>query len=274
MRYRGPASEWSSELQVEVSMSKALNPQLLPGRITAAHCSFITEDGWVGLGPKALNLPVTTDDQSVKREPQTQPNRHQERKPTCQMVRFTESFEKRTQHLLFAGQLAFFPASRARAPPGSLPTYAIQMQRLLCCDRDVPDQVHLYLFRLLVEEVLPRWESSEGLDLCQSGTGCACYSLLVKLESAGRARQRPHFPLQQHNHLVRRRDDHEILIFLTPARADTATQRHGCYREMILPLQSCAAQIPVKSREERKYTSIRRSAKGHDGSPTNSAAGA
>jgi len=32
-------------LQVEVSLSKALNPQLLPGRITAAHCSLITKDG-------------------------------------------------------------------------------------------------------------------------------------------------------------------------------------------------------------------------------------
>jgi len=31
-------------VHVEVSLSKALNPQLLPG-ITAAHCSLITTDG-------------------------------------------------------------------------------------------------------------------------------------------------------------------------------------------------------------------------------------
>lgn len=40
-----------------------------------------------------------------------------------------------------------------------LSTYAIQMQRLVCCDRALPDQVHLYLFRLSVEEVVSdsRW---------------------------------------------------------------------------------------------------------------------
>lgn len=43
-----------------------------------------------------------------------------------------------------------------------LPTYAIQMQRLVRCDRAVPDQVHLYLFRLNVEEVVSdsRWGCS------------------------------------------------------------------------------------------------------------------
>ncbi|KAM3612148.1 uncharacterized protein V6R79_003575 [Siganus canaliculatus] len=40
-----------------------------------------------------------------------------------------------------------------------LSTYAIQMQKLPCCDMAVPDQVHLYLFRLNVEEVLS--DSSE-----------------------------------------------------------------------------------------------------------------
>jgi len=30
---------------VKVSLSKTLNPQLLPDRFTAAHCSLITKDG-------------------------------------------------------------------------------------------------------------------------------------------------------------------------------------------------------------------------------------
>ena len=36
------------------------------------------------------------------------------------------------------------------------------MQRLVCCDRVVPDQVHLYLFRLYEEEVVSdsRWRCS------------------------------------------------------------------------------------------------------------------
>jgi len=38
-------SPLSPELHVEVSLSKTLNPQMLPGRFTAAHCSLLTKDG-------------------------------------------------------------------------------------------------------------------------------------------------------------------------------------------------------------------------------------
>ena len=43
-----------------------------------------------------------------------------------------------------------------------LPKYAIQMRGLVCCDRAVPDQVHLYLFQRNVEEVVSdsRWGCS------------------------------------------------------------------------------------------------------------------
>lgn len=43
-----------------------------------------------------------------------------------------------------------------------LSTYAIQIQKLVCCDRAVPNQVHLYLFLLDVEEVVSdsRWGCS------------------------------------------------------------------------------------------------------------------
>lgn len=42
---------------------------------------------------------------------------------------------------------------------GQLSTYEIQMQGQVCCDRAVSDQVHLYLFRRNVEEVMSdsRW---------------------------------------------------------------------------------------------------------------------
>ncbi|TNN57460.1 hypothetical protein EYF80_032284 [Liparis tanakae] len=44
-------------LHVEVSMSKALNPQLPPGRFTAAHCSSITkEDGGSGSRPPSSHV--------------------------------------------------------------------------------------------------------------------------------------------------------------------------------------------------------------------------
>jgi len=47
---QGGCSSWgvygvAHSLHVEVSLSKALNPQLLPGRFTAAHRSSITKDG-------------------------------------------------------------------------------------------------------------------------------------------------------------------------------------------------------------------------------------